>query len=382
VNTRLQVEHPVTEAVTGLDLVRWQILVAAGEPLPLPQDALTITGHAIEARLYAEDPANDFLPSTGRVAIWEPAELPGVRYDSGVAAGTVVGVHYDPLLAKIIAHGATRAQATARLVAALRRLGVAGVTTNRDLLLAVLTHPAFAEGALDTHFIDRHLPPTARTATRDSAADRVHAAIAALAAHERRRRAGGPLPPSIPSGWLNNRWRPQEQSFRVGDDTIDVRYVATAPGEFDVEAANATLQARVIAADADRLVTELDGVRRRFTVATDGDTTFVHGPLGTATLVALPRFPTSRREEIAGGCLAPMPGIIRQVRVAAGDHVEKGTIMLVLEAMKMEHQMIASDAGTVREVRVEVGQMVDPDTVMIIVDADAAEATAQRGSDG
>src|SRR5882672_2692718 len=125
VNTRLQVEHPVTEMVTGLDLVRWQILVAAGEPLPLSQDALAISGHAIEARLYAEDPANDFLPSTGRVAIWEPVELPGVRYDSGVATGTVVGVHYDPLLAKIIAHGATRAEATARLVAALRRLGVA-----------------------------------------------------------------------------------------------------------------------------------------------------------------------------------------------------------------------------------------------------------------
>ncbi len=369
VNTRLQVEHPVTEMVTGLDLVRWQILVAAGEPLPLAQDALALDGHAIEARLYAEDPANDFLPATGRIAIWEPADLPGVRYDSGVAAGTTVGVHYDPLLAKIIAHGATRAEATTRLVVALRRLGVAGVTTNRDLLLAVLTHPAFAAGALDTHFIDRHLPPTARVAPRDADADRVHAVVAALAAHERRR-AGGPLPASIPSGWRNNRWRPQEQSFRAGDDTIEVRYVATALGEFDVEAASATLHARVVAADEHHLVAELDGVRRRFTLATDGDTTFVHGPLGTATLVAVPRFPASRREEIAGGCLAPMPGVIRQVRVAPGDRVEKGTIMLVLEAMKMEHQMIATDAGTVKEVRVEVGQMVDPDTVMIIVDAE------------
>src|SRR6266403_1244576 len=184
------------------------ILDAAGEPLPLAQDALTLDGHAIEARLYAEDPANDFLPATGRIAIWEPADLPGVRYDSGVAAGTTVGVHYDPLLAKIIAHGVTRAEATTRLVVALRRLGVAGVTTNRDLLLAVLTHPAFAAGALDTRFIDRHLPPTARVAPRDADADRVHAVVAALAAHERRR-AGGPLPASIPSGWRNNRWRPQ-----------------------------------------------------------------------------------------------------------------------------------------------------------------------------
>ncbi len=370
VNTRLQVEHPVTEAITGLDLVRWQILVAQGEPIPVAQDALEVTGHAIEARLYAEDPANDFLPATGRIAIWDPAELPGLRYESGVARGTTVGIHYDPLLAKIIAHGATRAQAITRLVHALRRLGVAGVTTNRDLLLAVLTHPAFGAGALDTHFIDRHLPPTARVASRDADADRTHAIVAALAAHERRRRAGGPLPASIPSGWRNNRWRPQEQSFRVGDETIVVRYVPTRPGEFDVEAASAATQARVVVADERGIVVELDGVRRRFTVATDDGTTFVHGPLGSATLVALPRFPPARREEIAGGCLAPMPGVIRQVRVAAGDRVEKGTIMLVLEAMKMEHQMIAADAGTVKEVRVEVGQMVDPDTVMIVVDAD------------
>ena len=371
VNTRLQVEHPVTEAVTGLDLVRWQILVAQGEPIPLAQEALALAGHAIEARLYAEDPANDFLPATGRVVVWEPVSLPGVRYDSGVTEGTTVGIHYDPMLAKIIAHGATREEARSRLTHALRGLGVAGVTTNRDLLLAVLTHPAFREGALDTHFIDRHLPPSARVAPKDAAADRVHAIVAALAAHECRRRVDGPLPASIPSGWRNNRWRPQEQTFRIGDDTIEVRYVATRSGEFDVEAAGATMQVRGVVADARGLALELDGVRRRFTVVVEDGTTFVHGPLGTATLVAVPRFPPARREEIAGGCLAPMPGVIRQVRVAAGDRVEKGTVMLVLEAMKMEHQMIAPDTGTVKEVRVEVGQMVDPDTVMIVVDADA-----------
>jgi len=215
------------------------------------------------------------------------------------------------------------------------------------------------------------VPPAARVASRDAGADRVHAIVATLAAHERRRRAGGPLPASIPSGWRNNRWRPQEQSFRIGDDTIEVRYVPTRPGELDVEAAGVTMQARVVAADDRGIVVELDGIRRRFTVVVDGAATFVHGPLGTATLVGVPRFPPARREEIAGGCLAPMPGVIRQVRVAAGDRVEKGTVMLVLEAMKMEHQMIAADAGTVKEVRVEVGQMVDPDTVMIVVDADA-----------
>ena len=158
-NTRLQVEHPVTEAITGLDLVELQGHVAQGEPLPFDASALRLDGHAFEARLYAEDPAADFLPATGRVVIWEPAPLLGVRYDSGVEAGSEVSVHYDPLLAKIIAHGATRDEARRRLIEALQRLGVAGVTTNREFLIALLSHPEFAAGAIDTHFIERHSPP-------------------------------------------------------------------------------------------------------------------------------------------------------------------------------------------------------------------------------
>ena len=370
VNTRLQVEHPVTEAVTGLDLVRLQILVAQGLPLPVTQDDLMIDGHAIEARLYAEDPANDFLPAVGRIALWEPAALRDVRYDSGVAAGTEVSVHYDPLLAKVIAHAPTRGEAVQRLVRALRLLGIGGVTTNRELLLAVLTHPAFGEGTLDTHFIERHLPPEARRVARDHATDRLHAIAAALYEHEVRRGTGGPLPPSILPGWRNNRWRPQDVSYRVGGEAIEVRYVAAASGRFEVEAAGSASDARVSEVDVHGLALELDGVRRRFTVTADGDTTFVHGPLGTAELTHVARFPLQRREEIAGGCLAPMPGVIRQVRVAPGDRVEKGAVLLVLEAMKMEHQMIAHDPGVVKEVRVEVGQMVDPDTVMIVVEAE------------
>jgi acetyl-CoA carboxylase biotin carboxylase subunit len=369
VNTRLQVEHPVTEAITGLDLVRWQIQVAQDEPIPLAQDALAMDGHAIEARLYAEDPANDFLPATGRLAIWHPVPAAGVRYDSGVERGSVVGIHYDPLLAKIVAHGTTREEATARLARALRTLGVAGVTTNRALLRAILDHPAFQAGALDTHFIERHLPAAARADVHEPEEERAHAVVAALAGHERRRRAGGPLPPSIPSGWRNNRWRPQEQTFRLGDGTLVVEYVASGADTFDVEVGGSSSRARIAAADAESLTVELDGVLRHYLVAADGATTHVHSALGTTALTAVPRLPPTRRDEIAGGCLAPMPGVIRQVRVAPGDKVEKGTVMLVLEAMKMEHQMIAPDAGTVKEVRVEVGQMVDPDTVMIVVDA-------------
>ncbi len=367
VNTRLQVEHPVTEAVTGLDLVRWQILLAEGEPLPLAQSEVTLSGHAIEARLYAEDPSADFLPATGSVLVWAPAPLAGVRYDAGVEAGTEIGVHYDPLLAKIIAHAPTRAEAITRLRHALQLLVVGPLTTNRDFLLAVLDHPSFAAGELHTHFIEQHLPAERRRPAPDPARDRTHAIVAALWEHETRRRAGGPLPASLPSGWRNNRWRAQDATYLVGGERLEVHYVAAADGRFTVEAAGGASECRVHPT-TDGLTVEIDGVRRRFGVTAGKETLVVHGPLGVTTLTPVPRFPPSAREDLAGGCLAPMTGIIREVRVQAGDRVEKGTVMLVLEAMKMEHQMVARDVGVVKQVRVEVGQMVDPDEVLILVD--------------
>ncbi len=396
-NTRLQVEHPVTEAVTGLDLVRLQILVAQGHPLPVTQDRVSLASHAVEARLYAEDAARDFLPATGRVVLWEPAQLPAVRYDTGIEEGTEVSVHYDPLLAKVIAHGTTREEAIGRLVQALRRLGVAGVTTNREFLLSVLTHPAFEAGDLDTHFIDKHLLPDAWRAPRDAEIMRLHAVAAALYDHESRRAAPGPLPPSIPSGWRNNRWRPQDVRFDANGETIEVRYVANTDGSFEVEvervatndsetenaggargkketgdtdAAGGAVRALVFDFAQAGLVVEFGGVRRGFRIAQDGERVFVHGLGGTSELRMVPRFShASGGEELAGGCVAPMTGVIRKVNVSVGDVVEEGTVLLVLEAMKMEHQLVAHAAGVVSEVRVEVGQMVDPDDVLIVLEA-------------
>jgi acyl-CoA carboxylase subunit alpha len=368
VNTRLQVEHPVTEAITGLDLVELQVRVAQGEPLPIRRGDIGAVGHALEARLYAEDAAADFLPASGRIALWEPAPLPGVRYDSGVEAGSDVTVHYDPLLAKIVAHGPTRGEARQRLIDALRRLGVAGVTTNRDFLLAVLGHPAFASGETDTHFIERHLPADARALPRDPAVDRLHAIVAAIEGHERRRRAGSPLPASLPSGWRNNRWRAQDVTFRIGGEPIEVRYVASPGGRFAVEAAGSVSQVAVMAADEGGMDIEIDSLRRRFSVAALDEKVYLHGPLGSAELSEVPRFAPRWSEDTTGGCLAPMPGIVRQVLVAVGDRVEKGTVMVILEAMKMEHPLVANTPGTVKEVRVEVGQMVDPDALMVVID--------------
>jgi acetyl/propionyl-CoA carboxylase alpha subunit len=300
--------------------------------------------------------------------MWAPAVIPGVRYDAGVEAGSEVSVHYDPLLAKIIAHAPTRAEAIVRLQRALQTLAVGPVVTNRDFLLAVLDQPAFLAGELDTHFIERHLPIDRRQPAPDASRDRNHAIVAALFEHEQRRRAGGPLPASVVSGWRNNRWRPQDVAYLIGGDRIELQYVAEADGCFRVISGAGEHSCRVRAVDAHGLAVEIDGVRRRFMVTSGPGVLLVHGPLGTATVTSVPRFPPAAREDLAGGCAAPMTGIIREVRVQPGDRVEKGTVMLVLEAMKMEHQMTARALGVVRQVRVEVGQMVDPDEVLIVVE--------------
>ncbi len=357
-------------------------------PLEVAQDDIAIEGHAIEARLYAEDATNDFLPSTGRIVLWEPVELPGLRYDGGIETGSEVSVHYDPLMAKIIAHGSSRDEALGRLVRALRKLGVGGVVTNRDFLLAVLTHAAFEEGELDTHFIEKHLPEEAREVGLDEQTLLAHAVVAALYDYQRRNSNGGPLPASIPSGWRNNRWRPQDVFFETGGRTIEVDYVVDGEGAFAVGVGEAatdegnyaartadSLPRRALTScfDATGIVVELDGVRRRFRVAEDGERIFVHGPAGTSELTRVARFPAALGEELAGGCVAPMTGVIRQVNVAVGDEVEEGAVLLMLEAMKMEHQLVAHAPGVVQEVRVEVGQMVDPDDVLVVVEPLAKE---------
>ena len=356
VNTRLQVEHPVTELTTGLDLVRLQLLVAQGEPLPEASPA--IVGHAIEARLYAEDPVADFLPSTGRVALWEEPALEGVRIDAGLREGSEIGVNYDPLLAKMIAYGADREEARRRLVYALRDLRVAGPTTNREYLVTVLEHPDFVAGRLDTHFTDR----VQRTPEPDPARVRAHSVAAALHGHEQRNRRPGPLPVNVLSGWSNNRSRPQDVAY---GETV-VNYEARAADRFDVDGEEAVVHA----ADERTIDLELAGVRRRYTIVVDGRTTYVQSALGSSELIETPRFAIHSREEAAGGYLAPMSGVVQHVRVTAGERVEKGQLLLVLEAMKMEHRIVAQDNGVVADLRVEPGQLVDPDYVLLVLEAD------------
>jgi len=390
VNTRLQVEHPVTEAITGLDLVRMQIEIAQGKPLPVTQHELTFSGHAIEARLYAEDPTRDFLPVTGRVALYREPSLPGLRIDSGIERGSQVSVHYDPMLAKVIAKGATREEARKTLIEGLRGFGVGGLTTNRELLLSVLEHVAFAARDTHTHFIDQHkLSGAAAETTHADPRLRGHAIVGAVYLQaQRRSRSPGPTPLSVPSGFRNNPWRKQEERFSIAGKSVTVRYRATAGESLEIETegfgnapeAPPPSHAKLIESADGAAVVEIDGVRRRYDVATAQlepiERIVVFGADLCVELERVPRFPPRTGAQVAGGCVAPMTGVVRKVAVAVGDRVKKGDLLLMLEAMKMEHRLVAHADGVVSQVRIREGQMVDPDDVLIVV-----EATAERIND-
>jgi propionyl-CoA carboxylase alpha chain len=368
VNTRLQVEHPVTEEVTGIDLVREQLRVAAGEPLDRTQADVSFAGHAVEVRLYAEDAAAGFLPATGTVAAFAPAAEPAVRWDSGVEAGSVVGVSFDPMLAKVVAHAPTRREAAGRLALALERLHLGGLTTNRDFLVAVLRHPAFLAGDTTTDFIDRHAPAP-RLALDDAGLLRAGAAAALWL--RGRNRAEAQVLRSVPAGWRNARLPDSSVRFRHGDDEVEVRYRVRRDGTVVVRDVG---EARVHAWTTDGIDVELGGRRARYAVTADGSRLHVQAQRGTVDLDVVPRFVPPGAAEAEGGFVAPMPGVVLDVRCAVGERVTAGATLVLLEAMKMEHHVKAPYAGVVAEVRVTVGQQVENGAVLLVVEPEASDA--------
>ncbi len=320
-NTRLQVEHPVTEEITGLDLVREQIRVAEGDPLSFRQDDLRINGHAIEARVYAEDPANDFLPATGRVVVWAPdPELPA-RFESGVETGIEVSAYFDPMLAKVIVNARTRREAALRLASVLERLRLHGVTTNRDFLVNVLRHEAFLSGDTSTDFIERHRPAR----ERDVPAEEVRAAALATAlAAQQAHREEASLLKTIPSGWRNNPSTMQQVRFTHRDEDVVARYFRNRHGGFTYDIAEHRGEARIIRSAGGRMELEIDGVQRTLSVVSDGLRHWVQSTAGEVRLVEIPRFPELEQEHVAGGYSAPMPGNIVTVNVEAGQHHHRG----------------------------------------------------------
>ncbi|HEX3487992.1 MAG TPA: biotin carboxylase N-terminal domain-containing protein, partial [Streptosporangiaceae bacterium] len=343
VNTRLQVEHPVTELVTGLDLVRLQLEIAEGAPLPPEVTAARISGHAIEARLCAEEPRAGFRPAAGVLHRFQIPDLPGVRTDSGVADGSVVGVHYDSMLAKIIAHGPTRDAARRRLARALAGARLHGVATNRDLLVAVLREPEFAAGQIDTGYLTRH-DPAELDAGPSPLALELHLAAAALA-DQAARRAAAPVLPGLPSGWRNVRSEDQHAAYLHEGERHEVRYRLDRDGLAMAVDGRPLDGTELGPARADHVELTVAGIARQFSVRRAGDAVYVDSPLGATTLTEAERFPLPDALAAAGSLLAPMPGTVVRVAVAVGDKVEAGTPMVILEAMKMEHVVAAPAAG-------------------------------------
>lgn len=373
VNTRLQVEHPVTECVTGIDLVREQLRVARGEALELGE--IVSSGASIECRLYAEDTDRQFLPSTGRLVSWSLPALDGVRVDAGVAAGSEVGIHYDPMLAKIITHAPTRPEAIDRMRRALTLLSAHGIITNRLFLIRILNHPAFRAGALSTHFIDEHLSGESSATSPDPRAEAFFAIAATLHAHQRRQEdTGGDPLTHITTGFRNNFYQHQRVTYLRGEDTIEVRYRVSGRG-VECLVGEQTLQASILSCDATTIELEVDGLRRRVQVIADGARRHLQDPLlGVMTLTEQPRFPIKEPERVIGGCLAPMPGKVIVVSVSNGEEVEEGATLLVLEAMKMEHVVKAPQAGTIERLLVDEGDQVDADALLVVITPNEPEA--------
>ncbi|MEU4708813.1 biotin carboxylase N-terminal domain-containing protein [Nocardia salmonicida] len=379
-NTRLQVEHPVTEQTTGLDLVRLQLQVASGLALPATQPAQR--GHSIEVRLYAEDPANDWQPQSGPVHKIEipftageftVLEQPGVRLDTGVVDNSLVGVHYDPMLAKVISYAETRAEAAHLLATALQRAKLHGLVTNRDLLVRVLRHPAFLAGDTDTAFFATH-DLAVLSAPLASEADEALSIVAAALADSAANRSASRLAGLTPSGWRNLPSQPQTKSYESRTTgTHEVRYHFTRTG-VEVEGHEGL---ELISVAADRVVLGVPGergsVRRQFEIARYDDLVAIDSPLGPVAVRRLPRFTDPSEQVAAGSLLAPMPGSVIRLGAAEGDQVKQGQPILWLEAMKMEHTIAAPATGILSALNVTVGQQVEVGTVLAVVEEEEQE---------
>ncbi|MGA1703856.1 MAG: biotin carboxylase N-terminal domain-containing protein [Ilumatobacteraceae bacterium] len=391
VNTRLQVEHPVTEAITGLDLVEMQLAIAAGHPLPLGQDDIRFDGHAIEARVVAEDPASGWLPSTGRIDRFEIGD--GVRVDSGVEAGSVVTTDYDSLLAKVIAHGPDRDTARRRLRAALRSSEVDGVRTNIDMLVALLDDDDFAAGRLDTGLLARS--PDILNGSRPTGDDLTAHLMAVVASVESANRSADRHWGEVPSGWRNVRTRGTRVVLMEdgGPEPIEHRVeyeIVTRAGredhwkvllgdwpEPDEKGAlpadeRRSLQfrreRRAVTADSEVVFVEIDGLARTVTLAGRGSERIAVDPTGRTRWMLRPRFVDHESELVGSGPVAPLPGTVIAVAVEAGQNVEADQVLMVVEAMKMEHQITAPAAGVVSEVRFAVGDRVDMGDLLVVLD--------------
>ena len=362
VNTRLQVEHPVTEEVTGKDLVYEQLRIARGEELGYSQEDISWEGSSIEARLYAEDPSKDFLPATGTLIAYENDTNIDARWDTGIEQGSVVGTDFDPMLAKVITKGKTRIDAANKLALALETMHIGGVTTNRDFLVASLRTKDFLDGKTTSDFIEKTNPQRA-VILEGSMLENALSAAALWIQGQNRESAN--ILKEIPTGWRNSRLPRQKINFRYLEKDLEVTYKANRDGSFDV---NDGTVARVVKWTSYGIDIEVNNSRFFSKVTRDNDNIVVHGPWGDALFKILPRFTLPGSEAQAGGLIAPMPGKVVDLKVKTGSKVKKGDTLVILEAMKMEHQVKAPEDGKITKVLIKKDDQLENGTLLMVLD--------------
>ena len=363
VNTRLQVEHPVTEEVTGIDLVAEQIKIARGEELQYSQEDIEWTGSSIEARLYAENPNNDFLPETGKMFAYEQAENDFMtRWDSGVHKDSVIGTNFDPMLAKVISYGATRDDAARVLAKSLEDSHIGGVITNKDFLIATLRSDEFLKGNTTTDFIERVKPPRVKNLTNDE----LNLALTAAAMWKQmRNRISSDIAPYIPSGWTNGRLPNPNITFVLDGEEIFVEYKLINKNKFLVF----NSEVEVVNIDDKYIDLVFDSVRVKSRISEDAEFILVHIPSGDVSFEVKPRFSMPGLEVQAGGLVAPMPGKVVDLKVKKGSKVKSGETLVILEAMKMEHSIKASEDGVIADIFIKENDQVENGAVLMVVDS-------------
>ena len=361
VNTRLQVEHPVTEEVTGIDLVYEQLKIARGESIKFNQNDISFNGSSIEARLYAEDPNNDFLPEIGTLIAFEKSNSAEARWDTGVIKGAVIGTDFDPMLAKVISFAPNRIDAASKLAKALESAHIGGVKTNRDFLINCLKSPEFLKGNTTTDFIER-VNPDRKLIINEG--DLNHATVIAALWIQMKNRDEAKVAKFMPSGWTNGRLPKQKIIFEYEGQEIKVEYSQKRNGQFSF---SDNKVAQIYSSDNESIDVMFDGKRHISKITSSENNILVHMPYGDVMLNVKPKFTLPGLEVATGGLVAPMPGKVIDIKVKKGKKVKAGDTLVILEAMKMEHSIKAAEDGVVSELLISINDQVENGALLMVV---------------
>jgi|TARA_E500000075_G_scaffold116860_1_gene114610 propionyl-CoA carboxylase alpha chain len=362
VNTRLQVEHPVTEEVTGIDLVKEQLRIASGEELGYEQIDIDFYGSSIEVRLYAEDPGNDFLPVTGKMIAFEPSDDPLVRWDVGIESGSNITANFDPMLAKVISFGETRLEAANKLALALENSHFGGMKTNRDYLVSILRSKEYLDGDTTTDFVERVNLNSEVDLTEEEIFN--FAKVGAMWMQGKNRSEAMVLQ-NIQSGWNNARLPYQEVKLLLDDQEYRVKYKSLKDGNF-VSTESEII--RMFDWYEDFIDVEISNVRYRSKITKDDDLLLIQTHKGNLLFKILPKFNINQEEAIKGGLTAPMPGKVVEIKIKKGSNIKKGDTLVILEAMKMEHKVLAPDNGKIKEVLIKENDQVENGQTLVVLD--------------